>query len=123
MTDLWRALDLLEDGKRWGHGNLFNAEQKTYCVLGALQSARGIDLTQVDEYPEDEDLDVLELRDVIYAQYPGRMREAGSPVADVFSFNDDLRRDDSGFEQLRAVMEKAAIRRDEILSEYANFTP
>lgn len=118
MTDLWAALDHLEGGKKWSICNLYNRDTKTYCILGALQAVRGVDLVNYQEYPDDDDLDVMALADAICAQYPTRNRQR-SVIGIVFGFNDDIYREEdvsASFEEMRVVMQKAAIHRDEILS-------
>ena len=116
MTKLWEALDILDGGRVWRKGTLHHNDR--VCTLGALQAANyGMDaLANANVgYPENDDPDLLELEHVIKEQFPKRVKGVWheTPVEIVAEFNDHR---DTTYDDVALVLEKASIRRDEILS-------
>ncbi len=112
MTDLWSTLDFFQEGKQWTKGFLYHNQQA--CLLGGLQCAKGVNLDMNYEYPAQDDLDMIELSSVIQEQFPDRVKGVEhDALSCVVEFNDH---NDTVYDEVRMVAQKAAIRRDEVLS-------
>jgi hypothetical protein len=110
MTKLWGALDKLRGkgaaGHRWvkGHFRTRNGwYEESYCMLGSLG------FTGFSQAQYDRDVDTI--AEVIREQFPERVMTTDSAHL-VAHFND---MDSTTWTDVEKVMEKAAIKRDEVL--------
>lgn len=125
MTMLWEALDSLEGGTRWCKGSLRDSQGNT-CFLGAISKVQGRlnglalgEMPFFESYPAVTDPDIVAAADVIREVYPDRMLtpaqltatdEMSGDLGVIYNFNDH---NDTEFEDVSVVMQKAAIKREE----------
>lgn len=111
MNKIWDALDYLDGGKRWIKGNLYDDDGgRGSCLLGAF-SRVGVSWASYD------DIGINAVKDIIRDQYPERCNDSGGvPITStnfpIPNFNDHP---DTIFDDVRVVMEKAAIKLDEAI--------
>lgn len=112
MTILWDALDRLDEGRKWGKGS-GNKDGKR-CILGAIGNSDTGDYISCVIHTLGG-MDAAEVvADVVRSQFPDRLM----PHPDITcisicrQFNDDP---DTEWNDVSLVLEKAAIRQDEVL--------
>lgn len=113
MTRLWDAIDLLAGGDKWRKGDLWD-RNGNHCLLGAIKgvkSERGNTYYGFDK-GQRHYADAKAVAKVICELHPDLYDESDDVATTVYSFNDNL---DRTFDEVRTVLEKAAIRRDEFL--------
>ncbi len=110
------ALERLQEGDAWCKGNIY--DQGRRCLIGAIRNAQSA-ADDWKHYTEVEDDPIAPLvRNVIESQFPERSANVSPGTANehsvaLFHFNDDPR---TTFDDVRVVLEKAAVQVDEILS-------
>lgn len=106
MDRLWNALEELSEDWKWGKGSRAN------CALKAMGFTYEYDsgFVGVDFYEARADPEVQVLASVIGEHYPDRVNEQLFPDSVVWLFNDHA---DTTVDEVRMVLEKAAIRYDE----------
>ena len=118
MTDsrvLWGALDWLDDGRRWTKGSPTGSHSDEWikgkaCVLGAIAEARGENRLTWTMYDHDSSV-LLTLSEVVDSQFHDRIGVQDG-INKIWCFNDHPR---TTYDDVRLVLEKAAIQLDEVL--------
>lgn len=122
---LWEALDSLEEGNRWCKGSLRDSQGNT-CFLGAISKVQGRltglalgEMPFFESYPEVTDPDIVAAAAVIREAYPDRILrpeqqtstdKMSGDLGIIYNFNDH---NDTEFDDVRVVMQKAAIQCEE----------
>jgi hypothetical protein len=107
VTELWNALERLEDGNKWTKFTAYHDDAR--CILGAIGNSMDGDYMTAAKKAEK---DVAAVAAVIRDQFPDRLK--GHEVTSVSIcrvFNDNLL---TTWDDVRTVLEKAAISRDEV---------
>lgn len=111
-TKLWEALDIMRDG---GHTKGVWYDGSSHCLVGAVSKAhRGIDQAMaLDRQPTAMPGDLDSLAMVARELFPERIKYSRESWSILAEFNDDR---STTVDDAALVLEKAAIRSDEILS-------
>ena len=110
----WRGLERLEGGEKWIKSSLVGRDG-THCLLGALANTQSESDWKVFEKDPIISDAVEQVVSIIFDQFPDLLDPDDYPthterIDAVWEFNDDP---NTTFDDVRSVLEKAAIRFDE----------